>query len=220
MILIHRIIREAHIGSILDGFLYFAPCNQLVDLLEFRFAYCRDQFELGQDCFERCIQHSFGDEGVHRRIAETSISCWTQHPNEMLFTWEVYGKSAPAIRLTVDSAALDAHVRKHKPSITSSGPVTYHFATSMVRPQFLSPPTEPDSKTDFDLFFHKHGFYAYESEFRIVVSEKGPVMIPFPNELINSVTLSPFGSLTTESATALKKNFGERVRLSPIRLPY
>src|SRR5439155_19539323 len=133
---------------------------------------------------------------------------------------EVYGKSEPAIRLTVDSAALDAHVRKHKPSITSSGPVTYHFATSMVRPQFLSPPTEPDSKTDFDLFFHKHGFYAYESEFRIVVSEKGPVMIPFPNELINSVTLSPFGSLTTESATALKKNFGERVRLSPIRLPY
>jgi hypothetical protein len=218
--LIHRIIREAHIGSLLDGFLYFAPCNQFVDLLEFRFACCRDQFELGQDYFERCIQKSFGDENIQRRIKQTSILCWTTHPREMLFTWEVYGKSAPAIRLTVDSAALDAHVRIYKPEITSSGPVTYHFATSLVRPQFLSPPTQSDSKKAFDLFFHKDGFYSYESEFRVVVSEKGPVMIPVPTELINLVTLSPVGFLTGETVEALQEKFGERVQASAIRLPY
>ena len=218
--LIHRVIREDHIESVLDGFLYFAPCNHFVDLLEFRFAFCRDQFELGQSSFDRCIQKSFRDEDIQRRIAETSISCWTQHPNEMLFTWEVYGKSSPAIRLSVDSTALDAHVRNYKPSITSSGPVTYHFTTSTVRPQFLSPPTEAGSRTDFDLFFHKHNFYAHESEFRIVVSEKGPLSIPLPKELIASVTLSPFGSLTTESTAALRRKFGQRVRLSAIRLPY
>ena len=218
--LIHRIVRETHIQSIVDSLLYFAPCNHFVDLLEFRFAYCRDQFELGQESFEACVQNSFRDQHVQQRIANTSISCWTQHANEVLFAWEVYGKSAPAIRLSVDSAKLDAHVRKYKPASTSSGPVTYHFVTSMVRPQFLSPPAQPDFTEDFDLFFHKHGFYSYESEFRIVISEEGPIMIPFPHDLITSVTLSPFGSLNAELTTALNKKFGERVRPSGIRLPY
>jgi hypothetical protein len=218
--LVHRIIRDAHIGALLDGFLYFAPCNQFVDLLEFRFAHCRDHFELGAEPFERCIQKSFQDKNVQRRIAAASISCWTQHSSEMLFTWEVYGKCVPAIRLSADSSALDAHVRQYKPAITSSGPVTYHFATSLVRPQFLTPLTEPDSKKDFDLFFHKHGFFSYESEFRIVISEKGPLMIPIGDDLISSITISPFGSLAQETVTALRERFGDRVRPSAIRLPY
>jgi len=135
--------------------------------------------------------------------------------------WEVYGKSQPAILITSDEAVLQAHVRQIKGTeTTSTGPVRYHFFTSSIFPEFVPLPSNADLKIDFDLFFEKHGFYKYEKEFRMVVAERGPVMIPLPEHLIQKVTLSPFGQLQPETLDLLQGKFPGRVVPSSLKLHY
>src|ERR1700730_6836866 len=167
---IHRLIPERHLPTLIDGLLYFSPCDRFVDQLEFRFGYCRDAFELGGDeALAKCVRASFNNPEVDRKIADTSISCWSRHPQERAFMWEVYGKFLPSILITSDAAALQYYVEQIKgPQITSAGPVRYHFFASGTHPEFVTPPSNADLKVDFDLFFEKHGFYKYEKEFRIV----------------------------------------------------
>jgi hypothetical protein len=220
--LIHRLIPERHIKTLTDGVLHFSPCDRFVDQLEFRFGYCRDAFELGGDeALAKCVRASFNNPEVERKIANTSISCWSKHQQERAFMWEVYGKCLPAILIVSENAALETHVRKIKGTdTTSAGPVRYHFFTSQIFPEFVAPPSNADLKVDFDLFFEKHGFYKYENEFRIVIAERGPVMISLPEQLIQRVILSPFGKLQPDNLGLLQKAFGERVVPSSIKLPY
>jgi hypothetical protein len=222
MSLIHRLIPERHIKTLTNGLLHFSPCDRFVDQLEFRFGYCRDAFELGGDeALAKCVRASFNNPKVDAKIANTSISCWSKHPQERAFMWEVYGKQLPAILVTSESSALEAHVKQIKgPEITSAGPVRYHFFTSSIFPQFVTPPSDANLKTDFDLFFEKHDFYSYEEEFRMVIAERGPVMIPLPEHLIQRVTLSPFGVLQPENLSLLQEKFPKRVVPSSIKLPY
>ena len=222
MPLIHRIIPEQHIATLTGGILYFSPCDKFVDQLEFRFAYCRDAFEVGGDeQLANCVRSSFSDEEVTRKITETSISCWTSHPDERAFMWEVYGGFSPAVLVSADESVLLDHVTRHKgPERTASGPVTYHFLTSFVRPQFLTPPSDPSLNADYDLFFHKHGFYSYEKEYRIVIFERGPIEVPLPPEIIQRVTLSPFGQISSANRGMLEQVFGNRLFSSSLNLPY
>ena len=222
IMVIHRLIPERHITTLTDGFLHFSPCDRFVDQLEFRFGYCRDAFEIGGDeALARCVRASFNDPGVERKIANTSISCWSRHPQERAFMWEVYGKSQPAILIVSDDGALQTHVRQIKGTeTTSAGPVRYHFFTSQVFPEFVAPPSNSDLRVDFDLFFEKHGFYEYEKEFRIVIAERGPVMIPLADDLIQRVILSPFGHLQPANLSLLQEKFAGRVAPSSIQLPY
>jgi hypothetical protein len=222
MSLIHRVVPERHIRSLTDGFLYFSPCDKFVDQLEFRFGYCRDAFELGGDkALLKCVRASFSNPKVDAKIANTSISCWSKHPQERAFMWEVYGKQSPAILITSESSVLEAHVRQIKGSDrTSAGPVRYHFFTSSIFPQFVTPPSDEGVRVDFDLFFEKHGFYSYEDEFRMVIAERGPVMIPLPESLIQAVTLSPFGQLQPDNLRLLREKFSKRVVPSSIKLSY
>lgn len=220
--IIHRLIPERHIKTFSDGFLHFSPCDQFVDQLEFRYGYCRDAFEVGgNEALMKSARASFNNPQVDAKIAGTSISCWSKHPQERAFMWEVYGKLLPAILITSESSVLEAHVRQIKgPEITSANSVRYGFVTSLIRPQFGTPPSDADLKIDFDLFFEKHPFYQYENEFRMVVAERGPVMIPLPEHLIQRVTLSPFGQLQPENLRLLQAKFAGRVFPSAIKLPY
>jgi hypothetical protein len=220
--IMHRLISEKYITTLLEGFLHFSPCDQFVDQLEFRFGYCRDSFELGGDAaLAKCVRDSFNNPEVDRKIADTSISCWSRHPQERAFMWEVYGKSLPAILIASDDVALQTHVRQIKGTAkTSAGPVRYHFFTSQDFPEFLTPPADADLKADFDLFFHKHDFYQYEKEFRMVIAERGPVMVPLPEHLIHKVILSPFGQLLPKNLHLLRQKFAGRVVPSSIKLPY
>src|SRR6266700_1562813 len=150
--IIHRLIPERHITTLTEGFLRFSPCDQFVDQLEFRFGYCRDSFELGgHEALTKCVRASFNNPKLDAKIANTSISCWSKHPQERAFMWEVYGKQLPAILVTSESSALEAHMRQIKGSkITSAGPVRYDFFTSLNRPQFVTSPSDADLKVDFD----------------------------------------------------------------------
>ena len=220
--LIHRIIPERHIETLLEGYLYFSPCDEFVDPLEFRFGLCQDAFDLGGDkALAQCVRASFKKPEVERKIANTSISCWMQYSEERAFMWEVYGQQLPAILVTAESGVLQAHLRTVMGSAkTSAGEVQYHFLPSQTHPPFYIPPTDASAKVQFHLFFHKHGYYSYEKEFRMVLDELGPIRIPLPSHLITRVTISPFGRLAPANTNRLREMFAGRVEPSSIKLPY
>ena len=160
MRLIKRVISQEHIQSIIEDVLYFSPCRTFVDLLEFRFGYCWDQFELADakrkpEIFERCVQNTFNDEHVQQRIHSTAISCWSYN-SESPYMWEVYGQSKAAIIVTVDENELSNYVKQEWGENAVSGPVRYNFETSQPHPEFITPTHDPRWNEDFDLFFHKH----------------------------------------------------------------
>lgn len=220
--MINRVIPEKHVTSIINGELYFSPCSSFVDLLEFRFAYCWDEFELatetGQaDIFNKCIRKSFSDEKVQKAIEGTSISCWSLEP-ERPFMWEVYGQSKPAVMLTMHEKDFQQYIIRHKGECaTAVGPVTYNFTRSNTRPPFVTPTTHPKYYENFHLFFHKHGFYEFEKEFRATIFERGPVVLPLEDQLIRWVTLSPLAQLNPGLVEGLEKRFGSRVQKSRLQ---
>jgi hypothetical protein len=224
MSLIHRVIPEKHVQSIIDGQLYFVPCKTFVDLLEFRFAYCRDSYEIAQiegkpEIFDGCIRRTFSNEKVQERIDGTSISCWT-YQSERPFMWEVYAHSEPAIILTLDEHEFEIYVKEQKRDLVAAGRVRYQFAPpSMTHPEFLVVARDPDWNKDFDLFFHKHGFYGFEREFRAAIFEPGPVNLPLQDQMVKSITLSPLALLNPDLLKALREQFRDRVRESQIRWP-
>lgn len=218
MPLVHRIIREQHIENFINERLYFARCDSFVDLLEFRFAHCRDSYELGVTAFQNCIRKSFLDDRVNARISATSISCWSEHAAEKCFMWEVYGRNEPAICLSADRDRLVEHVERSINAPGAAGSVTYQFMTSLVRPPFLRTfnGLSEDQHEEYDLFFHKHSFYEYEDEFRIILFQNGPIAIPFPPNLIQSITLSKV-PIPAEILTPLRNKFGAIIQESRLR---
>ena len=94
------------------------------------------------------------------------------------------------------------------------GFVTYHFHSNEIFPQFPKPFNNPtnEQREKFHLFFHKHGFYDYEAEYRIVLFQDGPVMLRLPDKLIQSVSTSPFGLPNEELNVMLRSRFGEKLR--------
>src|SRR5262249_33279709 len=161
------------IQCIIEGVLYFSPCRTFVDLLEFRFGYCWDAFELAREkkdleIFNQCVRKTFGDNSVQERINNTVVSCWS-YDGERPYMWEVYGHSQAAIMLTADENEIATLIRNARGDTASAGPVRYGFKTSHVRPEFILPIRNPEWEEYYDLFFHKHEFYEFEKEFRAVI---------------------------------------------------
>jgi hypothetical protein len=221
MRLIKRVIREEHVQPIIDGLLYFSPCRTFVDLLEFRFGYCWDQFELARserkpEIFHRCIQQTFSNEHVQQRINETVISCWSYN-SESPYMLEVYGSSKAAIIVTADEDELVTLMKEKWGDDASAGPVRYGFKRSLVRPEFIASIHDPRWEEDYDLFFHKHEFYEFEKEFRAVIfGQTEGVQLVLPDEIIKEITISPLASLQPSLLTGLKKRFGDRVQDSQL----
>jgi hypothetical protein len=67
-------------------------------------------------------------------------------------------------------------------------------------------------RENYDLFFYKHHFFDYEDEFRIVLFRTGPVTIPVPIDVIESVTLSPVGPPSPEVLSRLQLRFEDKLR--------
>jgi hypothetical protein len=199
--------------------LYFSPCRTFVDLLEFRFAYCWDQFGLAgargdPEIFNRCVRDTFSNESVQKRINETVISCWSFN-QESPYMWETYARSEPAIIVTLKKDDLSALVKHKHGKDSVSGAVRYHFQPSCVFPEFITSTDDPQWEKDYDLFFHKHQFYGFENEFRAVIF--GPaeaVKLPLPNGMVQEITLSLHARVEASLVTALKRQFGERVQES------
>jgi hypothetical protein len=108
---------------------YFSPCRTFVDLLEFRFGFCWDQFQLARtegnpEIFHRCIRETFSNQHVQQRINETVISCWSYNP-ESPYMWEVYGGSKAAIIVTADEDELLTFIKKKWGDDATAGPVRY-----------------------------------------------------------------------------------------------
>jgi hypothetical protein len=213
---IKRVIREEHVQSIIDGVLYFPSCQTFVDLLEFRFGYCWDQFEFAREegkreIFDRCIQETFRNEYVQQRINETVISCWSYN-SESPYMWEVYGSSKAAIIVTADEDELVTLIREKWGDDASAGHVRYGFKTSLVHPEFIESIDNPRWKEDYDLFFHKHEFYEFEKEFRAVIfGQTEAIRLALPDEMVKEITISPLAPLQPSLLTGLKKRFGDRV---------
>jgi hypothetical protein len=222
MRLIKRVIPERHVQSVIGGALYFSPCRTFVDLLEFRFGYCWDQFERAQaenkpEILERCIQKTFNDDYVQERINNTVISCWSYN-HESPYMWETYAHSEAAILVTVLEDELSKLVRQQYGEDSSSGPVRYNFQTSHVRPEFITSTHDPQWNKDFDLFFHKHEFYGFENEYRAVIfGQSKAVKMNIPNSMVQEITLSPCAFLDRSLLAALQKEFGDRVQESRLR---
>jgi hypothetical protein len=219
--MINKIIPEKHVPSIINGELYFSPCKSFVDLLEFRFAYCWEAFQLASahgrpEIFGKCIRRSFSDEKVQKTIEDASISCWAKQP-ERPFMWEVYGQSKPAIMLTMREDEFERYVKRHKGDCAAIGPVTYHFNPSNTEPPFVNPATHPDYRKHYNLFFHKHEFYEFENEFRAAIFGPGRVILPLEDQLVKGITLSPLASLSPSLVEGLKERFGNRVQESKLR---
>ena len=125
------------------------------------------------------------------------------------------GRRDAAIRVSIKPDALVQCVTDagHQAGF---GNITYAGQTSMVQPQFLGGLTHEQE----DLFFHKHRFYDWESEFRVVVFKSGPLSIPLNRGLIERITISPFGSLDPDVERCLRKKFPQRVHVSKLVTPY
>jgi hypothetical protein len=129
------------------------------------------------------------------------------------WAWTVYGKGSGAIRISVEREDFARYVKGLAvPGV--AGSVTYSFLHSGVRPQFLEPFNNltNEDRDEYHLFFHKHGFYNYEAEYRIVLFQQGPVTREFPDGLIRSVSLSPSGPPNEEVGSLLKSRFGVQLR--------
>ena len=189
---IRRVIRADHIKSLFKskdgkGTLDFSPCRTFVDLLEFRFGCCWDKFDLAHakqdpEIFNACIQETFADGDIQKRINETAITCWSRSP-ESPWMWEVYANSEAAIILTADAEKLSNYVKqKMGGNFALAGPVRYNFEISMVCPEFIGITNDPKWKKDYDLFFHKHSFYKFENEFRAVIfGQRAEVELELPD---------------------------------------
>jgi hypothetical protein len=223
MSLVHQTIPEEYLPAFLDRGHYFAPCSTFVDLMEFRFGYCLFNSDGSTAGLTSCIRETFKNENVNRWIDSTSVSCWTTDSDERFAMWELYGKRYAAIRISADQDQLkeyfDSETTRSK---VTSGPVTYAGQVSMVRPQFLcqsNDMTEEENQI-YDLFFHKHGFYTWEQEFRLILFQKGPVSIPLKPDLIQRITISPFGKLDLKLEDTFRQRFGDRVKASNLQVSY
>jgi hypothetical protein len=224
MRLIKRVIPERHVQSVIDGKLFFSPCRTFVDLLEFRFGYCWDSFELARakgqpEIFENCVQKTFSDKDVQQRINETVVSCWSYNI-ESPYMWEVYAQSKAAIIITVKEDDLVNYVKQHWGDNAAAGAVRYAFETSSIFPEFIAPAHDPRWDKDFDLFFHKHQFYKFEHEFRAVIfGHTKAVEMTLPDAMVQEITPSPLVPLERSLSAALKKQFGGRVQDPQLRWP-
>ena len=194
---IRRVIRAGHIPTVIDGKMRFSPCNTFVDLFEFRFAHCWKEFFTGEasgswTSFNECIRKSFNDLSIRQKIDTTCISCWSFNA-EKPYMWEVYAQNQAAIILTARDDRVLSYVRS-KVGMKNShgGDITYHQKQSLVRPKTTTVSATIEEDPDrFYFFFHKHGFYEFEDEFRLVIGEPGPVDLPIPDDLIEGITLPP-----------------------------
>lgn len=222
MPLIHRIIPAHRVESFLDEGLRFARCDSFVDVLEFRLAYCSfhaPQTWTWQD-LQRSIGGSFKSAKVNEAISNASISCWFGWKEDAMakaFMWDIYGKGAGAVRISVNPEHLISHLRWETGSSKTPGvacSVTYGFSESTVSPPeyYLLNGLTPSQHEHYDLFFHKHHFFDYEDEFRIVLFKSGPVAISLPIDVIEFVTLSPAGPPTREVLSLLRSRFDEKLR--------
>ena len=220
---IRRVVRAEYVQSVIDGKLHFSPCKTFVDLLEFRFGYCWDAFEIAREkrdpeIFNDSIRRSFSNKQVQERINEAVISCWSYNP-ESPWMWEVYGRSEAAIMLTAESEKLSHYVKEQWDDAALAGPVRYDFAISSIHPEFIGITDNPRWKDDYHLFFHKHKFYGFEQEFRAVIfGQLSPVELDLPDGIITGVTLPPsqLPSLQPAVIRSLEKRFGNMVRPSTL----
>ena len=73
---------------------------------------------------------------------------------------------------------------------------------------------------DYRLFFHKHEFYRFEDEYRIILCSSSPMRIPIPVEIVESVIVSPFSSDSGEMIDVARDFCGDRVQRSRLPRPY
>src|SRR5438552_2314987 len=180
--MIHRYIPAHHVLGFLQHGHRFSRCDSFVDLLEFRLGYCCFKGCDSWSELRRCVENTFKHEVVNRTIEGASISCWTECSTSEAWPWAIYGKGDGAIRISVELQNFMSYVRSFGiPGV--AGSVTYYFRPSNVRPQFLEPFNNPtgQDRDEHHLFFHKHGFYDYEREFRVVLFEQGPLTKNFPD---------------------------------------
>lgn len=218
--LVSQIIPAEHIPSFLQNGHYFAPCSSFVDLMEFRYGYCLFNSVASTAAqMQTCIQGTFKNSDINRCIESAYVSCWTRRRPEKAEScamWEVYGRGEAAIQVTVEAQKFFAYIKTRHPQCIG-GHVTYAGQTSMVHPEMweLGSVTQ-EQRDNCDLFFHKHGFYAWENEFRTVIFANERTLVPISDDLIESVITSPFGKLSPNTERSLRERFNTRV--SPSRL--
>ncbi len=220
---VHQIIPQQHIASFLKSGFYFAPCRTFIDQLEFRFGYCGYKTGAMWPAMEQCVRETFSDGLVNNLINTTCVSCWTEDPAERYAMWEIYGRREASIRVSIDRKKLTALVGQKTDLPGMSGSVRYSFFISSVRPEFLAPFNhlpEQQQEDYLHLFFHKHDHYKLEDEFRVIVASEESLTVPFDPTLVNSITLSPFGTFKEEVIAQLEQRFGGRVKRSSLSNPY
>lgn len=125
--------------------------------------------------------------------------------------WEVYGQSDAAIIVTAESDEIADYVTSKRGDAAPTGPVTYDFEASSTCPEFIGQTNNPQWNDDYHLFFHKHEFYKFESEFRAVIfGESNGVCLPLPVEMVKEITLPPaqLPQLDPNLVERLKSQFG------------
>ena len=220
---VHQIIPLEHVASFLKNGFYFAPGRTFIDQLEFRFGYCGYKTGSRWPAMDQCVRDTFSDDSVNNLINTTSVSCWTEDPMERYAMWEIYGRREASIRVSIDRKELTDLVRQKTGLSGMSGSVRYNFFTSSVRPEFLEPFNllpETHRNDYLHLFFHKHDFYRFEDEFRVIVVSENCVTVPFDQTLVTSATISPFGTFKEEVIAELKAQFGGRIKPSSLSTPY
>ncbi len=220
--LVSQIIPADHVSSFLHKGHFFAQCSSFVDMMEFRYGYCL--FNSGASTpaeVQTCVQRTFSNLHINRCIESACISCWTRRQAERpesCAMWEVYGKGQPAIQVTVEAKRFFDYIKDRHPHCVG-GNVTYDGQSSMINPQMWEPGLLTDEqRQNCDLFFHKHGFYVWENEFRTVIFASEPSFIPISDDLIESVTISPCGELPADAKRLLNERFPDCVSVSALQI--
>lgn len=219
--LVSQIIPAEHVSSFLEQGHYFAPCSSFVDLMEFRYGYCLFNSAASTPAeIQGCVRKTFDNAGITDRIMSASISCWSRQTwpqTENCALWQVYGRGAPAIQVTVEAQTFFAYIKGRHPQCTG-GHVTYANQPSATDSEMCERGLlNPEQNEDWHLFFHKHGFYGWEKEFRIVIFTTEPTFVPISDSLVESIIISPCERLTPNTERALRERFGARVLVSALR---
>ena len=215
---VYQYLPFRHAPSLKKDGVHFSKCSEFVDLMEFRFGYLGFQ---GCDIRElsRKLPSVFSNEHINQLVDSSYVSCWTEDSQERYSMWELYGRRQKAIRIRVDRDGLICRFsRLGFPGVYGS--ITYQFTHSRIRPEFLGKTGSLNADQDeyYHLFFHKHGFYCYEDEFRLVCFTSPMQLIV--EDLVSEVRMSPFAQWTESERIDLQTLFPGKVEDSALEVSY
>jgi hypothetical protein len=216
---IYRYISVDRALALASSGLRFTPCPQFVDKLEFWFGYAHSFRQSDWESLDALLPDLLKKPDLQAVIRSASISCWTEDQFERYAMWEVYGRRDVCVRVRVNREALEnrlqsTSLRGAYGSVIYAGrrSLTIHEMTTVMRK------LTKDESEYYHLFFHKHGFYRFEDEYRIV--SFGQASSISVDDLIEEVVTSPFGTWSTEEREKLERAFPGRVKSSMLAVSY